>query len=569
MKTRLRPAAPLLAAHVPTYRLLLLLGIGCLAACCGRQRPAQSAGPAASPAGVSAAPHLASPPAKTLTAIPHVTLVALSDWQGVIKPCGCTEELQRGGVERIAAWLKRVRSADDSVVVVHAGAALAEDEAPHKGQEAQRLERAKTFSAILRTIDIAAVALSSEDLKRPGVAKLIAAADWPVLSAGWRGGVSRVKAHRMVTTGSGVKVGIFALDPKAGALPQLKAIATDEVRALRGQGAEVVVLLSNLDMRSSRRVARAVAGIDAVVLGRVPPKTEPVEEGEQDGDAWMLMAPRHGAYMATLTLGLNGAAARGTAAQPWRDATPWLPGALARLDARIAALQADLKRYAGPDQSVGTRRALPFFKRQLRELQRARKITATAHGSPVPKGRVGGYASVGLPWSDPVDPTVAAMVKAYDSKVGAMNVKLASEPVPAEPGKARYVGEAVCRGCHMGQAKWADGDKHHQAWPTLVKVRKTQDLDCVPCHVTGWRAPGGSAFSNLKRFSGVQCEACHGPGSAHIASATKTGPKSGIVRRPTAATCGVCHTPEHSPRFSFRDYVPRLIRPGHGKPAGK
>ena len=550
-------------------RLAFALSLLLVAACCSRQHPVTSGAQANHAAargtsGASGAKRSRSQPAPaSLTAVPHVTLVALSDWQGVIKPCGCTEELQRGGVERIAAWLTDLRKQDDSVVLVHAGAALAEDDPPHRGQEQQRLERAATFSTILATLNVAAVALSSEDLSRAGVGTLVESGAWPVVSAGWTGGIKRVVAHRIVTTGSGLEVGIFGLDPKAGDLARAKALATEQVALLRGQGVQIVVALSNLGMRDSRRVARAVQGLDAVVLGRVPPKTEPVLEGEQDGDAWMLMAPRHGAYMATLTLAVNGAESLKDAG-PWQDATAWLPGAVQGLTQRIAALEADLKRYRGPGQTVATRRALPFFERQLQELTRARDRAATAQGRPLPTGRVAGYASVGLAWSRPTDPAVVALVKAYDAKVGAMNAKLAKDPVPALAGQATYLGEAVCTSCHQGPLRWAQHDKHHDAWETLEKAGKTFDLDCVPCHVTGWQEPGGSAFGNLDRFARVQCEACHGPGSMHLAAAVKKGPKSGIMRQPGAAVCQKCHTPEHAPRFLFRDYAPRLSAPGHG-----
>ncbi len=548
--------------HATRSSIAVLAAVAALAlltACCGRQ-----SAPPPEPGGTVAKPAAPAQTVTSLRALPHVTLIALSDWQGVIKPCGCVEELQRGGVERIAAWLKTQRAGDDSVVVVHAGALLSEDEAAHAGQEAQRLERATTFAHILDTLDLAAVALSAEDLKRGGepVRALLAKSRFPLLAHGWKSGVKRAEPRRVVTTGSGVKVGLFSLSPETGDLARLKAAAAEQVKLLRAEGAAVVVALSNLDMRSSRRVARAVQGIDAVVLGRVPPKTEPVEEAEQDGDAWMLMAPRHGAYMATLTLAMNGEG-------PWRDASAWLPGATERLAQRVKALEADLATWRGPDQSVATRKALPFFERQLKELKRAHDKAVAAQGKPLPKGKLAGYASVGLPWSAPTDPAVSALVKAYDSKVGAMNVKLAGDPLPPEAGKASYVGEAVCSACHQPAAKWAEHDKHHHAWETLVKAGKTKDLDCVPCHVTGWRKPGGSAFKNLERFQRVQCEACHGPGSLHVAAAKKTGPDSGIVRSPDASVCGTCHTPEHAPRFSFRDYVPKLRAPGHGLPAAK
>ena len=164
---------------------------------------------------------------------------------------------------------------------------------------------------------------------------------------------------------------------------------------------------------------------------------------------------------------------------------------------------------------------------------------------------------------------MAAMVKRFDERMAKINLKHAWEPVAAVEGKARYVGEAVCAACHQDAAKWAKHDQHHHAWETLVKAGKTRDLDCVPCHVTGWQQPGGSAFANLKMFERVQCESCHGPGSLHVASPTKSGPGSQIVRSPGAEVCTSCHSPEHAPRFAYRAYVPKLRAPGHGLPVKK
>ena len=66
--------------------------------------------------------------------------------------------------------------------------------------------------------------------------------------------------------------------------------------------------------------------------------------------------------------------------------------------------------------------------------------------------------------------------------------------------------------------------------------------------------------------SGVQCEACHGPGSLH-SDAEEGKEKSTILRAPTEALCVTCHNKHHSPNFDFAKYRAKLLVPGHGKPA--
>jgi hypothetical protein len=83
--------------------------------------------------------------------------------------------------------------------------------------------------------------------------------------------------------------------------------------------------------------------------------------------------------------------------------------------------------------------------------------------------------------------------------------------------------------------------------------------------MTGWGKPGGSAFGNLETFKSVQCEACHGPGSAHIADQQGKGPAAPLGKV-TVATCKPCHSDVHSPRFAYDAYREHLLMPGHGKP---
>lgn len=565
------PRVPLRA--VAAFSLLLLLG-------CGRKEaptstPAAPPGPPPSNAAVDSATAPVALPAEAtgLLALPHVTLAALSDWSSVLKPCGCTEELQRGGIERIAHWIAVERRRDPALMLLHAGNLLVEDEAPPANQVAQRALRQQTFVQLLAGLPVAGVALSSVDLERGGAKarELLAEAKLPLLADGWEHGVAGVLPRRVVSLPGGVRLGVFALDPAAGELDRQQELAAAHEKALRAEGATVVAALSNLGLRNSRRLARRVPALDAVVVGAVPERLEPIEEPDREEGGWLLAAPRHGAYLAVLTL----ARVQDKAPPPadseqrpaWIDATPWLPGAADALRARLDEVDADLARVAKGPQTAATSLTLPFWRRQRADLAQRLERTRERAKQPLPEGRLGAYRSVGLSWAAPVEPTVAAAVARYDAAAAKISEAAASAPVPAKEGVASYVGQQTCLGCHKGAAAFARDDLHAHAWETLEKAGKARDLDCVGCHSTGWQQPGGAGFANIERFADVQCEACHGPGSAHVAAAEKKGGAGLDHPRPDGSVCSGCHTPEHAPRFDFDIYSPRLRRPGHGLPA--
>jgi hypothetical protein len=115
--------------------------------------------------------------------------------------------------------------------------------------------------------------------------------------------------------------------------------------------------------------------------------------------------------------------------------------------------------------------------------------------------------------------------------------------------KTRFVGKdgfIITKG-GRNQYNWADG-----SWSNYHKDEKRQ-FTCGTCHTTGYRADG-KAF-NEKGFPGtkvaaapgikgdwaqfnITCEACHGPGAAHVKKPTK----ATIVVDKSAALCGSCHT---------------------------
>ncbi len=130
-----------------------------------------------------------------------------------------------------------------------------------------------------------------------------------------------------------------------------------------------------------------------------------------------------------------------------------------------------------------------------------------------------------------------------------------------------YVGNDVCKGCHVEEVAVYEKTEHAHAWATLEKASKACDLTCVGCHTVGWERAGGFCrLDDAERFENVGCESCHGPGRGHAMNPTDRGGWSAsFVRDPGEKTCVTCHNPQHSDRFDFATYRPRVLGPGHGK----
>ena len=129
---------------------------------------------------------------------------------------------------------------------------------------------------------------------------------------------------------------------------------------------------------------------------------------------------------------------------------------------------------------------------------------------------------------------------------------------------ATYVGEKACKKCHFGQHRTWKKIKHAQAWTGLEKYlaaehggadrKDAEGRQCISCHVTGYGQAAHDGFKSVAdspHLLGVQCEACHGPGSKHIEAGTKVraekrksfnkDEKTYTTLR--TANCANCHNP--------------------------
>lgn len=131
-------------------------------------------------------------------------------------------------------------------------------------------------------------------------------------------------------------------------------------------------------------------------------------------------------------------------------------------------------------------------------------------------------------------------------------------------GPYSFTGVGLCSMCHRGEAnhlifeKWL-ASKHAGAFKRLDPTKgEDRNPGCVGCHTTGFGAGGYEiGAANAAKFEGVQCEACHGAGSAYKAVAVMKdrtlAQQNGLIV-PTEGTCKTCHR-SASPTFKGFDFT--------------
>lgn len=124
----------------------------------------------------------------------------------------------------------------------------------------------------------------------------------------------------------------------------------------------------------------------------------------------------------------------------------------------------------------------------------------------------------------------------------------AKDTTKAEKQTFQYIGDKKCRVCHkIEHTSWLE-TVHAKAWDRL-KPEEQKNPECVACHSTGKTAEG-------ELLTGVQCESCHGPGSAYrtkkIMEDKKLSLANGLIE-PTKEVCITCHN-EKSPTFKGFDF---------------
>jgi hypothetical protein len=151
--------------------------------------------------------------------------------------------------------------------------------------------------------------------------------------------------------------------------------------------------------------------------------------------------------------------------------------------------------------------------------------------------------------------------------VAAGGLLVASEP------EALYVGAGACFDCHPGAARVWIGSEHARTFVVLATgypemidpaargmvkegyggriaaaaSRLGRDTDCLRCHSTASSVAADRRAGTFHPEDGVQCEACHGPGSVHVARARgEIAVDDRAIARGSLEACARCHRPKAS-----------------------
>ena len=317
-----------------------------------------------------------------------------------------------------------------------------------------------------------------------------------------------------------------------------------------------MIALVPLDRPTARRLARAAAP-DIIVLGKQVGAGQP--RAEQVGSTFIVAAAEEMARVGRIDFVFRGSG-------PLTDAGGPDAAAMRRveIDAALARLDEELKRWSS--SSAGGDPAFVAAKQRERAaLEEERKGLDRPWTAPA----TGSYFTnrlIPLRRSLPRDETVAAEMRKLDAQIAVVNLRNAPPPAPREPGRAYYVGDAKCGGCHKGALAFWKTTVHASAWKTLVDVGKQNDYKCTSCHVTGYGQVGGTSLGHTRGLRDVQCEVCHGPGSIHVAEKGLEEPSSMHTQTP-ASTCTGCHTEQHSDTFQYEAYLRDILGAGHGAAA--
>lgn len=493
-------------------------------------------------------------------------LVVSASLRGALEPCGCTEA-QRGGVARLAHHLAEARRAARPFLYVDGGDTLfaslaqAPDDAPSQRLKARSMARALVAMGLTGhapgPLDDAHGAPFRARLGLPVLPRL---ALIPVAGADALRVHSGDDAPRLASSTL-----IAVLSPAAAS--ELPPLATEA----RRHGARFVLALVPVGYEAlvDADARGLTAGVDLLVATR-PEAQDESDTARLAGEARRLVQlPPRGQALLRVELQLAGgveAAARAgpTRAPPllrWREGEARRERERVALDERVARLRAELG-------ALGLSPALAALKREKLDALVARRDALLVDDETPPADVDSALLRVqSVEASHPRLASVQAEIDAVNADISRTNAERAAHSPAAcpeaSPARPAFVGSEACRGCHPAAFPSWEASKHRRAWDALVAAGKQLHLDCIACHVTGWREPGGVCrVDAVQGRAEVGCEACHGPGLPHLVN-----PVAATTHRPRGPErCLRCHDAENSPRFAFDPAVALLRAPGHGAP---
>jgi len=106
-----------------------------------------------------------------------------------------------------------------------------------------------------------------------------------------------------------------------------------------------------------------------------------------------------------------------------------------------------------------------------------------------------------------------------------------------------YVSDENCRRCHKQESEEHNKSSHSMGFEALIDLGEGANPKCLPCHTTGYKKPGGFVDrSSTPGMATIGCQACHGPGSAHIKSGLSKEQRRQTINQNPEDYCISCHS---------------------------
>jgi hypothetical protein len=107
---------------------------------------------------------------------------------------------------------------------------------------------------------------------------------------------------------------------------------------------------------------------------------------------------------------------------------------------------------------------------------------------------------------------------------------------------ATYVENKKCKACHIKKFKAQAETPHAMSFDNLKDAGEETNPECLPCHTTGYGKSGGFVdVASTKDLAGTTCQACHGPGSAHIEKGLSKEQRRSLIQKTPKDACTKCH----------------------------
>lgn len=506
------------------------------------------------------------PSGETVPEKPTIRFYAVAGAAGAIEPCGCVKNML-GGIDHAAAWVASQKNLAPRSMVLGAGPMFFENPKLEEGHVEQSVYKAEALAKSLKDLGLVAWAPGANDwaLGKERFSSLVRATGARPLAANLNKEAGPVTATHIEKLG-GVTVGLVGVSvPEfSSGKVDFPVGAADEglkksLAELKKKGAEILVALIAAPRGQALRLVENNPALQLAILGK------PYDQGEANdepfapevvGQTLVTQAPNHLQAISVIDLFVR------DGNHTFVDGTGLDTLARRRsLDGRISDLEKRLVGWKKPDSGVA-KKDVENREKELAALKQERK--ALTDPEPPKKGSFFLYDLTEVRESYGEDPRVASRLVAYYQKVNEHNKKVFSGkmPPPVGEGQPSYVGIEICSSCHLEERAFWDKTGHAGAYETLSSQHKEFNLDCVSCHVTGYEKPGGSTVTHVEKFTDVQCEVCHGPGSQHVENPADLTLIKGAPARNFCASS--CHHPPHvGDDWSVDEAWPHIVGEGH------